>query len=463
MTLLDDDRRGPHEPDDEVARLRVPPQSVEAEQSIIGGLLLDNRAWDLAAALLSESDFYRHDHRLIFATIGGLIGADKPADVITVFERLQAAGSADDCGGLAYLNALAQSVPSAANMRRYAEIVRERSVLRSVIGECDAIASEAFGRGDVRALVDRIAAFASSLERRQVRRVPSLIGDLVAARIEQYERLQRGEEKPGISTGFDRVDDKLSGGLRAGLYILAARPSVGKSSLAQQIALHIAANTGPALFLSQEMSRSRVANRAISRIGKIRMSALLNGQLSEAEWSQLAEASDTLRGLPFHVDDEPALRIGQIRAKARAIKGIKLLVVDYLQLCGSDLRGENRNNQIEEISRGLKALSTELDVPVLALSQLNREVERRASKRPSMADLRDSGAIEQDADVVLFLWPVREFKDQGRKILGLAIDKNRDGELGEMALELYGAHQHWYQSDADIAPPRAAAAEGGFS
>lgn len=451
---------------DEVARLRVPPHSIEAEHSVIGGLLLDNAAFDRIVDRISEADFYRHEHRTIFAAIAGLIGASREADVITVHERLRETNAAEECYGLAYLNAMAASLPSAANLRRYAEIVRERSVLRRLIAVADNAATAAFntqGRG-VEEIVGQFASELAGLERQQIRNVPQALADVVARQLDHYADLEAGNVPPGMSTGFEALDDMLSGGLRAGLYIVAARPSVGKSSWSAQVALHLAKSGHPVLFLSQEMSARQIADRAMSNVAAVPLKGLITGRLHRGEWERITEGSDKLRAMPFHVDDQPALRLAEIRGKARSIKGLKCLVVDYLQLCSSDLRGETRSAQIGEISRGLKALSKLLDIPVIALSQLNRAVETRSDKRPTMADLRDSGEIEQDADVIMFLRPVREFAETNQKILGLEVAKNRDGTTGEQAFEFYGPHQRWAESTADIssAPMRARGKTEGF-
>lgn len=451
-------------PADEVARLRVPPHSVEAEQSVLGGLLLENAAFDRIGDRINGADFYRREHRAIFDTIAWLCMANKPADVITVHERLLEVEAPDQAFSLSYLNALAQSVPSAANIRRYAEIVRERSVLRRLIAVADNAAEAAFatqGRG-VEEIVGQFSAELAGLERQQIRNVPQAIADVVVRQLDHYSDLAAGNVQPGLPTGFDGLDDMLSGGLRPGLYIVAARPSVGKSSFSAQIALQLAQAGTPVLFLSQEMSARQVADRALANVGRVPLKGLLTGRLSDSEWGRIVEGTDKLRTFPFHVDDQPALRLADIRAKARTVKGLGCVVVDYLQLCSSDLRGETRSAQIGEISRGLKALSKLLDIPVIALSQLNRAVEARSDRRPTMADLRDSGEIEQDADVIMFLRPVREFVESHRKILGLELAKNRDGTLGEIALDFYGPHQLWAESEADIssAPARRVKPEG---
>lgn len=437
----------------DAAAPRVPPHSIEAEQSVLGGLLLDCGAWDRAADVLTEADFYSHEHRLIFGVIAGLVAACKPADVITVFEALRRTGKAEEVGGLAYLNALAQSVPSAANTRRYAEIVRERSVHRALIATAGSACDLAWASDDAGAAIDQITTLFGELQRGQVRQVPRGIAEIAMERLDYYTDLEQGTVTAGWRTHIPSLDARLNGGMRAGgLYILAARPSVGKSSFAQAIGQAFANDGLPTLFLSLEMCASEVADRGVASAGRVSYSALLTGRMVNEDWTRASEALDRLSQLPFFVDDQPALTLRDIRIKAKSIKGLKVLVLDYLQLCASTRRDGNRNSEIEEISRGLKALAKELGIAVIALSQLNRDVEKRANKRPTLSDLRDSGAIEQDADVVMFLWPVREFESEGRRILGLGIDKNRQGRTGEVGLDFYGDTQRWSESTADIRP-----------
>lgn len=441
--------------DEEVTRLRVPPHSSEAEQSILGGLLLDNGAWDRVGDAVTGADFYRHEHRLIFEAIGTMVCVGKPADVVTVFEHLQRAGQIADVGGLPYLNALAQSVPSAASIRRYAEIVRERAMLRKLIAAAGDATELAWAAQDAQTVSDQIATIFGALQQGQVRKAPRLISDLMVGRIDHYEALAAGTEPRGWPTSIPGLDRMLNGGLRAGkVYVLAARPKVGKSSLAQQIAMQLAGAGLPAMILSQEMEASELVDRAIANKGRVNYSDLITGKMSEDQWGRLSEGADVVQHLPLWLDDQAALTLGAIRAKARSVKGLKLLVIDYLQLCsGSGRKGDNRNTEIEEISRGVKALAKDLGIAVLMLSQLNREVEKRASKRPNLSDLRDSGSIEQDADAVIFLWPARDFDAPGHRLIGCAVDANRSGACGEFALDFQGNHQLWRESTESLAQP----------
>lgn len=439
------------------ARLRVPPHSVEAEQSVLGGLLLDSAAWDRIGDLLTESDFYRWDHRLIFAAIGVLVTACKEADVITVYAKLQADGKADEVGGMVYLNALASSVPSASNIRRYAEIVREKALQRSLVAAADEAATAAFnaGLGQVQETIERCVTLFDAVQRRGVVSGPRQAGQLAVERIDHFNDVATGERPLAFPTGLTDLDRVLNGGLQDGrVYVLAARPSVGKSSLALQIGLHSAkALDRPVLVLSQEMPAEEVADRALANLGLVDYGEMQRGQLSDHSWGCLSNATELFAKLPVWIDDQPALTIGDIRAKAFALRrdGLKLLVVDYLQLCAGQAKGKNvnRNSELEEITRGLKALAKQLRIPVLLLSQLSREVEKRGVPEPTLADLRDSGAIEQDADAVLGLWFARQWSD--RKVMALTVLKNRQGERGaRIPLEFMGQYQLWQDSNADV-------------
>ncbi|MDP3083403.1 MAG: replicative DNA helicase [Rubrivivax sp.] len=436
--------------DEDVARLRVPPQSVEAEQSVLGGLLLDNLAWDRAADLLTDSDFYRHEHRLIYAAVGALVSASKPADVITVFEQLQSLGKADDCGGLAYLNALAQSVPSAANMRRYAEIVRERAILRKLIAASDEIATTAFnpqGRA-VTQILDEAEGkiFKIGEEGSRQRQGFQSIDKLVVSLLDRVNELHENgaEEVTGVRTGFFDMDRMTAGLQKGDLIVLAARPSMGKTAFALNIAEHVAVQEGlPVLVFSMEMGASQLALRLVGSLGRIDQQHLRTGALRNEEWERLADAVDRLGRVQMFIDETPALNSAELRARARRMARqfggtLGLIVIDYLQLMsGNSNSEENRATEIGEISRGLKALAKELQCPVIALSQLNRSVETRTDKRPMMSDLRESGAIEQDADVIMFIYRDEYYTKDACKEPGVAeiiIGKQRNGPVGTVKL-----------------------------
>lgn len=435
--------------DDEVARLRVPPHSIEAEQSVLGGLLIDNGAWDRAGDLLTDGDFYRYEHRHIYAVIGALVSATKPADVITVFEQLQSLGKAEECGGLAYLNALAQSVPSAANLRRYAEIVRERAILRKLIAASDEIATNAFnpqGRA-VSQILDEAEGkiFKIGEEGSRTKQGFQSMDKLVMQLIDRVTELAENgaEEVTGVRTGFYDLD-RMTAGLQPGdLIVLAARPSMGKTAFALNIAEHVAVQEGlPAVVFSMEMGASQLALRMVGSLGRIDQSGLRTGRLRDDEWGRLTEAVDQLSKASVFIDETPALNPAELRARsrrqARTCGKLGLIVVDYLQLMSGSSKsdGENRATEISEISRGLKALAKELQCPVIALSQLNRSVETRNDKRPMMSDLRESGAIEQDADVIMFIYR-DEYYNKDSKEPGVAeiiIGKQRNGPVGTVKL-----------------------------
>jgi replicative DNA helicase len=438
-----------HTVDDEVARLRVPPHSIEAEQSVLGGLLLDNGAWDRAGDLLTDGDFYRYEHRLIYAAIGALVNATKPADVITVYEQLQNLGKGEECGGLAYLNALAQSVPSAANLRRYAEIVRERAILRKLIEASDQIATTAFnpqGRA-VSQILDEAEGRIFQIGEEGSRGKQNFVGmaQLMTELIDRVTELadNGGDDVTGIGTGFIELDQYTAGLQKGDLLVLAARPSMGKTAFAINIAEHVAVKEGlPTVIFSMEMGASQLGLRLVGSLGHIDQNHLRTGKLTDDEWSRLAETVDRLKEARVFIDETPGLSSVELRARARRMARqfggtLGLIVVDYLQLMsGSSSGDENRATELGEISRGLKALAKELQCPVIALSQLNRSVESRNDKRPMMSDLRESGAIEQDADVIMFIYRDdyynKESKEQG--IAEIIIAKQRNGPVGTIKL-----------------------------
>jgi replicative DNA helicase len=435
-------------PDDEVARLRVPPHSIEAEQSVLGGLLLDNGAWDRAGDLLTDGDFYRYEHRLIYSAIGALVSATKPADVITVYEQLRNLGKAEECGGLAYLNALAQSVPSAANLRRYAEIVRERAVLRKLIEASDEIATNAFnpqGRA-VSQILDEAEGriFKIGEEGSRAKQGFHSMDQLVMQLIDRVTELHENgaEEVTGVRTGFYDFD-RMTAGMQPGdLVVLAARPSMGKTALALNIGEHVAVQEGlPVVVFSMEMGASQLALRMVGSLGRIDQQHLRTGALRDDEWGRLSEATERLSKASMFIDETPALNPAELRARARRqarqCGRLGLIVVDYLQLMsGSSSGDENRATELGEISRGLKALAKELQCPVIALSQLNRSVETRTDKRPMMSDLRESGAIEQDADVIMFIYRDDYYNKDSKEpgVAEIIIAKQRNGPVGTVKL-----------------------------
>ncbi|MEG0558238.1 MAG: replicative DNA helicase [Comamonas sp.] len=452
MPPLDlDDAFAPVPPiaDQQVAQLRVPPHSMESESSVLGGLLLDNSAWERVGDLLGEGDFYRHEHKLIYEAIAKLINASKPADVITVYEHLQGMGKAEEIGGLLYLNQLAQYVPSATNIRRYAEIVRERGILRKLVTASDDIATNAFnpqGKTVERILDEaeqKILAIGEEGSRMKqgFQSLDTLVVDLL-------DRVQEMADNPmdvtGVPTGF--VDlDRMTSGLQAGdLVVLAARPSMGKTSFAVNIAEHVALNEGlPVAIFSMEMGAAQLAVRIVGSIGRVNQGNLRTGKLNDDEWPRLTEAIERLRTVSLHIDETPGLSPTELRANARRLARqcgkLGLIVVDYLQLMsgsGSAASSDNRATELGEISRGLKMLAKELQCPVIALSQLNRSLEQRPNKRPINSDLRESGAIEQDADVIMFVYrdEVYHPETEHKGIAEIIIGKQRNGPTGTCKL-----------------------------
>ncbi len=434
--------------DRQIAQLRVPPHSIEGESSVLGGLLLDNNAWDRVGDILVDSDFYRYEHRLIYGAIGVLINGSKPADVITVFEHMQSQGRAEEIGGLAYLNSLAQYVPSASNIRRYAEIVRDRSILRKLVSASDEIATNAFnpkGRA-VSEIVDESEQKIFNIGE-QGKRNKQGFQAMDALVVSLLDRVQEMADNPydvtGVPTGFIDLD-RMTAGLQAGdLIVLAARPSMGKTALAINIAEHVALNEGlPVAVFSMEMGAAQLAVRIVGSIGRIDQGHLRTGKLTDDEWPRLSEAIEKLRTISLHIDESAGLNSSELRANARRLSRqcgqLGLIVVDYLQLMsGSSGDGENRATELGEISRGLKMLARELKCPVIALSQLNRSVEQRPDKRPMMSDLRESGAIEQDADIIMFIYRDEYYtKDQCKEpgVAEVIIAKQRNGPTGVVKL-----------------------------
>ena len=435
--------------DQQIAQLRIPPHSMEAESSVLGGLLLDNKSWEQVADLLSEGVFYRYEHRLVYTAIHALVNASRPADVITVYEHLQSIGKAEEVGGLGYLNSLAQYVPSASNIRRYAEIVRERSILRKLVTASDEIATNAFNTQgkSVPQILDEAEQkiFQIGEEGSRLKQGFQSMQELAVDLMGRVDEMSKNpNDITGVASGF--VDfDKMTSGMQAGdLIVLAARPSMGKTALAINIAEHVALNEGlPVAVFSMEMGASQLAIRIVGSIGRIDQQRLRTGKLNQEEWPSLTEAIEKLRNISLHIDETPSLTPMELRANARRLARtcgkLGLIVVDYLQLMSgntSSNNGDNRATEIGEISRGLKMLAKELQCPVIALSQLNRSVETRTDKRPMMSDLRESGAIEQDADVIMFIYR-DDYYNKDSKEPGVAeviIAKQRNGPTGTVKL-----------------------------
>jgi replicative DNA helicase len=434
----------------EVAQLRVPPHSVESESAVLGALLLDNGAWDHIGDLLAESDFYRHEHRTVFAAISSMVNACQRADVVSVYAHLQNLGKAAEVGGLAYLNKLAQFVPSAANVRRFAEIVRERSVLRRLVAAGDEIATAAFnpqGRTAVE-LLDEAQQKVFDVSEVGAANGEAFLG-MDTLMVQLLDRVQDmadkpADELPGVPTGFLDID-RMTTGLQGGdLIVLAARPSMGKTAFAINIAEHVAMNEGlPVAVFSMEMGAGQLATRVAGSVGRINQTHLRMGRLEDDEWTRLTETVEKLRHVPLHIDETGGLTITDLRGKARRLARrvgkLGLIVVDYLQLMSvpASMSTENRATAVGDISRGLKLLAKELNCPVIALSQLNRSVEARQDKRPLMSDLRESGAIEQDADLIWFIYRDEYYTKHACREPGVAeiiVAKQRSGPTGTVKL-----------------------------
>jgi len=440
--------------DNALAAMKLPPHSLEAEQAVLGGLLLENGAWDRIADQVGESDFYRQDHRQLLRAITRLIAEGKPADVVTVAELLQSLGELEATGGLAYLVSLTSNTPSAANIRRYAEIVRERAVLRKLVETATNIADSAYapaGRSAGQLLDEaeaRIFEIAETGHRSNqgFQEIKPLLTRAVERIDELYHR-DNPNEVTGIPTGYVDID-RMTSGLQPGeLIVVAGRPSMGKTAFSLNIAEHVVLDAGlPVAVFSMEMGAQQLAMRMIGSVGRLDQHKLRTGQLKDDDWQRLTYALGKLNDAPLFIDETPALNSLELRARARRLMrqcGGKLgmVVVDYLQLMSaSTSQGENRATEISEISRSLKALAKELNCPVVALSQLNRSLEQRPNKRPVMSDLRESGAIEQDADVIMFIYRDEvynpESQDKGRA--EIIIGKQRNGPIGTVQLAFIG-------------------------
>src|SRR5438477_1912825 len=441
--------------DTQIEALKVPPHSIEAEQSVLGGLLLDNGAADRIADFLSGDHFYSDAHRLLSNAIMQLIGDNKPADVVTVAEALGSINKLDYIGGMSYLGALVENVPTAANIRRYAEIVRERAILRRLAAAGGEIAESAFhplGRS-VREILDqaetRVFEIAEHGARGQqgFQEIRPLLTQVVE-RIEFLYNRDNPSDVTGIATGFTDLDRMTSGFQEGDLIVIAGRPSMGKTSLALNIGEHVALSLKmPVAVFSMEMGATQLAMRLMGSVGRLDQHKIRTGRLSNDDWERLSVALGRLNDAPIHIDETPALNSLELRARARRLSrqyGGKLgaIVVDYLQLMEATGEGENRATEISETSRSLKARAQQLKVPVMALSQLNRSLEQRPNKRPVMSHLRESGANEQDADLILFIYREEVYNEdsQDKGVAEIIIGKQRNGPIGTVRLAFLGQY-----------------------
>lgn len=419
----------------DIAQLKILPQSLEAEQSVIGGLLISGAHFDSVSEIVGAEDFYHPQHRHVFTAMTGLAADNKPVDLTTVAAALSAAGDLDRIGGLIYLAEMARSTPSTSNIRAYASVVRERAVLRQLIIVGQEIAESGFepeGKKSIE-LIDQAQAAVIALGDRDMG-VMRTNNQVLREVVDDIDRLYNSDDTlTGISTGFAALDARTDGLQRGDLIILAARPSMGKTTLAMNIVEHNILAGNAVMVFSMEMTHAQLTKRSIASIGEIPFSEVRTGKLQSENWAKLSAAVSLLKDKPLHIDDRPALTIPQIRASARRIHKqapLSLIVIDYLQLARA--KAESRVMEVTQISQGLKALAKELNIPVLALSQLSRAVEQRSDKRPGNADLRDSGAIEQDADVIWFIYRDEVYNEETKwkgaaEILNT---KQRNGPIG---------------------------------
>ena len=449
-----------HEQDRELMALKVPPHSVEAEQSVLGGLLINNNAWDDIADKVIENDFYLPQHRYVFRLIQELVDENEPADITTLSEALDKRDLLGEVGGIAYLGELANSTPSVANIVAYANIVRERSVLRQLVRVSNEIADSAFSPDGAKStdLLDQAESKIFAIAELGARQGgPEVIKSLLTKAVNRIDQLYKSDSPiTGLSTGFTDLDEKTSGLQPSDLIIIAGRPSMGKTSFAMNIGENAAIQSGlPVLVFSMEMPAEGLAMRMLSSLGRINQTRMRSGKLEEDDWPRLNSAISLLAEQKLFIDDTPAMTPTEVRARARRIHRehgqLGLIIIDYLQLmqvAGSD----NRVNEVSEISRSLKALAKELEVPVIALSQLNRGLEQRPDKRPIMSDLRESGAIEQDADLIMFIYRDEVYnKEEDNPLKGTAeiiIGKQRNGPIGRIKMAFLGE----YTKFEDLAP-----------
>ncbi|MFZ7094824.1 replicative DNA helicase [Luteimonas dalianensis] len=438
--------------DGRIEQLRVPPQSVEAEQAVLGGLMLAPEAYDRVADVLVVKDFYRHDHQLIYSAIRDLAEKNQPFDAVTLGEWFESHGKSGEIGGGAYLVELASTTASAANIKAYADIVRDKAVLRQLIEVGTGIVNDGFqpeGRSteDVLSKAERdVFAIAEAGARGRLDFVP--VNDAMKEAFDVLQtRFANGGSITGLPTGYEEFDEMTAGLQPTDLLILAARPAMGKTTFALNIAEYAALKTKKAVAVfSMEMSASQLALRLISSNGRINATRLRTGQLEDEDWSRVTGAIRMLKESKIFIDDTPGLSPDVLRAKARRLKrehDLGLIVIDYLQLMAVPGNSENRATEISEISRSLKGLAKELNLPVIALSQLNRSLESRTDKRPVMADLRESGAIEQDADIIVFIYRDEYYNKENSPDKGLAeiiIGKQRNGPTGSFKLKFFGEY-----------------------
>ncbi len=437
--------------------LKVPPHSIEAEQAVLGGLMLDNNAWEQIADKISEQDFYRSDHRVIFRTIAALALQDKPIDLITISERLEAQKELEEVGGLGYLGQIAKNTPSAANISAYADIVKERAVLRQLIEVGSEISGSGFEpKGRVASeLVDeaerKVFAIAERGGSSSAQSGPQPIAEVLGRTVDRIEKLFESDSPiTGVSTGFNDFDKLTSGMQQSDLIIVAGRPSMGKTTFAMNIAEYVGMKCDkPVLIFSLEMPSEQLAMRMLSSLGRIEMQRIRSGQLDDGDWPRLSSAIAMMSEKKIFIDDTGSLGPGDVRARARRLVRehgeLGLIVIDYIQLMRVPGNSEHRAAEVSEISRSLKTLARELNVPIIAISQLNRGLEQRPDKRPMMSDLRESGALEQDADLIVFIYRDEVYNKEtaAKGSAEIIVAKQRNGPIGTVRVTFLGHYSRF--------------------
>ncbi|MDO8954175.1 MAG: replicative DNA helicase [Gammaproteobacteria bacterium] len=434
----------------DLEQLKVPPHSIEAEQSVVGGLMLDNETWDKVAGTVTETDFYRREHRIIFASIAKLAETSTPFDVITLCDSLEANGELENVGGLAYLGELAKNTPSVANIGAYAEIVREKAIFRKLLIVSGEVADSVYrpdGKTSGEILDEAERKVFAIAEHGSKDDGPSAVKEIMPSLIEKLDELMQTKGGiTGIATDFIDLDQLTSGLQPADMIIVAGRPSMGKTTFAMNIAENVAMDSPkPVLVFSMEMPKDALLMRILSSMGRVDQSALRSGQLKDSDWSRIFQQVTLIsERMNLYIDDTPALSPTDIRSRARRLArehgGLRMIVLDYLQLMQVPGQSDNRVNEVSEISRSIKALAKELHVPVIALSQLSRKCEDRTDKRPMMSDLRESGAIEQDADLIMFVYRDEVYNPDSpdKGTAEILIRKQRNGPIGDIRLTFKG-------------------------
>ncbi len=438
--------------DQQTLSLRTPPHSIDAEQSVLGGLLLDNRAWEAVSEVLEDTDFYSHKHRNIYRAIKSLVDQEQPIDVVTVSEELDELGTLAEVGGIAYLGELADMTPSTANSGAYGVIVKERSQQRLLIEAAADISLSAYepeGKNSLDILSDAEQKIAQIAEGNRKEGGPVVVGPILKSTLDQLDELfNKPEGLSGITSGFTEIDNRTSGFQKADMVVVAGRPSMGKTTYAMNLVENaLIATKRPCIVFSMEMPSESIVMRMLSSIGKIDQTRIRSGKLIEDDWPRLSSAVNILKDLPLYIDDTPALTPQDMRARCRKVyrendNDLGLVMVDYMQLMQVTGVSEGRSQEISEISRSMKAIAKEFSCPIIALSQLNRSLEQRPNKRPVMSDLRESGAIEQDADIIAFIYRDEVYNEDtpDKGIAEIITGKHRNGPIGTDRLAFVGKY-----------------------